>query len=170
MLGNPCAKIPEPGKFSGLTFTDDQNQSGLHPTDFAFRLAFDEIVYATTSGDIALLANFFLARKQRVLQKPVRKIEREAMDLLCGYSWPGNIRELENIVERALIMTESDTIRPADLPDYIRYLSVKTCRQTGSRIPTLKEQEHRYIYWVLEKCDGNKTKAAEIMGIYRVSL
>ena len=121
-------------------------------------------------GDIALLANFFLVRKRSVLQKPVRKIEGEAMDLLCGYSWPGNIRELENIVERALILTESDTIRPVDLPDYIRDLSVETYRQTGSRIPTLKEQEHRYIQWVLEKCDGNKTKAAEIMGIDRVSL
>jgi transcriptional regulator of acetoin/glycerol metabolism len=61
-------------------------------------------------------------------------------------------------------------IRPDDLPEYIRNLSVEIYRQRPSEIPSLEEHEKNYILWVLEKCEGNKTKAAKIMGIDRVSL
>jgi transcriptional regulator with PAS, ATPase and Fis domain len=58
----------------------------------------------------------------------------------------------------------------ADLPDYIRNQSIETYRYHSSDIPTLEEQEKRYIQWVLDKSEGNKTHVAKIMGIARVSL
>jgi transcriptional regulator with PAS, ATPase and Fis domain len=121
-------------------------------------------------GDIPLLANHFLAQKSRAVKKEIGAIEREAMDLLCRYSWPGNVRELENVIERAVALELGSVIGVADLPDYIRNLSIETYRHHLSDIPTLVEQEKRYIHWVLDKSKGNKTRAAKLMGIDRVSL
>jgi transcriptional regulator with PAS, ATPase and Fis domain len=104
------------------------------------------------------------------MQKGIDAIQPEAIDLLCRYSWPGNVRELENIMERAVALVNGPMIRVADLPDYIHNVTIETYRHTPSDIPTLEDQEKRYIQWVLEKKGGNKTKAAKIMGIDRVSL
>jgi len=120
--------------------------------------------------DIPLLVNHFLARKSQTMQKGIDAIQPEAIDLLCRYSWPGNVRELENIMERAVALANGPMIRVADLPDYIHNVTIETYRHTPSDIPTLEDQEKRYIQWVLEKNGGNKTQAAKIMGIDRVSL
>ena len=122
------------------------------------------------SGDIPLLANHFLSQKSRAMGKDIRLIDSEAMALLTQYGWPGNVRELENVIERAVTLENGGTIRAEDLPESIRNLSIETYRHTPSAIPTLDEQEKHYIQWVLEKSGGNKTKAAKIMGIDRVSL
>ncbi len=122
------------------------------------------------SGDIPLLANHFLAQKSQAMGKDIRHIDPEAMGLLTQYGWPGNVRELENVIERAVALENGDTVRAADLPESIRNLSIETYRHTPSAIPTLDEQEKHYIKWVLEKSGGNKTRAAKIMGIDRVSL
>lgn len=121
-------------------------------------------------GDIPLLAHYFLDQKTRAMGKDIREIDRETMDLLCQYSWPGNVRELENIIERSVALENGPAIKADDLPEYIRNLSVETYRHSFSGIPTLEDQEKHYIRWVLEKSQGNKTKAAKIMGIDRVSL
>lgn len=121
-------------------------------------------------GDIPLLAHHFLTDKIQEMKKDIRTIEREAMDLLCQFSWPGNVRELENVIERAVAIQNGPSIQVNDLPAFIQNLSIETYRQSSSVIPTLEEQEKRYIKWVLEKSEGNKTKAAKIMGIDRVSL
>ena len=102
--------------------------------------------------------------------KKIDAVEPEANDLLSRYSWPGNIRELENIIERAVALENGPCIRVADLPDYIRGQSIEIYRHTPSDIPTLEDQEKHYIQWVLERTESNKTKAAKIMGIDRVSL
>jgi DNA-binding NtrC family response regulator len=126
---------------------------------------------AEREGDIPLLANFFLASKCKAMNKEIHSIDPEAVALLERYGWPGNVRELENIIERAVALAEGSTVRAADLPSYIHQLAVETYRHgTGGEIPTLQEQERRYIAWVLEKCDGNKSRAASVMGIDRVSL
>ena len=125
---------------------------------------------ADREGDIPLLVHHFMAQKNKAMNKAVYDIDREAMNLLCQYSWPGNVRELENAVERALALENGEAIRVDDLPDYIQNLSIETFRQSSSAIVTLEEQEKRYITWVLEKHQGNKTKAAKTMGIDRVSL
>lgn len=121
-------------------------------------------------GDIQLLALHFLTQKNKSMGKDINGIDREAMDLLCAYSWPGNVRELENVIERAIALENGPSIKPDDLPDFIRNLSIETYRHNPTMVPTLYEQEINYIQWVLEKTAGNKTKAAKIMGIDRVSL
>jgi len=125
---------------------------------------------AERDGDIPLLAHHFLAQKSQAAKKDIHEIDRNAMDLLCQYSWPGNVRELENVIERAVALENGPVICEEDLPEDIRNLSIETYRQRSSGIPTLEEQEKRYIKWVLDKCRGNRTKAAKIMGIDRVSL
>jgi len=120
--------------------------------------------------DIPLLAHHFLKQISSAANKAVTGIDRDAMELLAHYSWPGNVRELENIVERAVTLADKPTIGVSHLPDYIRNLSIETYRYSSSGVPTLEEQEKRYIQWVLQKTEGNKTQAAKIMDIDRVSL
>ncbi|MGM0453735.1 MAG: sigma-54-dependent transcriptional regulator [Thermodesulfobacteriota bacterium] len=125
---------------------------------------------AGRQSDIPLLAHYFLEEKSRAMNKDIRAIDPAAMRLLTQYGWPGNVRELENVIERAVAFENGPRITADNLPDDIRHMSIETYRHNPDDIPTLEEQEKRYIQWVLEKCDGNKTKAAKIMNIDRVSL
>jgi DNA-binding NtrC family response regulator len=167
--------LPVDVRFVAATHRDLQQdvESGHFRQDLYYRLnviALRLPPLTDRSDDIPLLVNHFLAQKSRAMQKTIEAIEPHAMDLLCRYSWPGNVRELENIIERAVALENGPVIRVADLPDYIDNLTIETYRHTPSEIPSLEDQEKRYIQWVLEKSDGNKTKAAKIMGIDRVSL
>jgi DNA-binding NtrC family response regulator len=167
--------VPVDVRFIAATHRDLQQdvQEGHFRQDLYFRLNVIAIrlpPLAEREGDIPLLANFFLARKRAALQKEVKTIEPPAMVLLNQYSWPGNVRELENTIERAVALAEGDTVRTADLPPHINQLTIETYRHASGEIPTLEEMERRYIHWVLEKYNGNKTQAATAMGIDRVSL
>jgi len=167
--------IPVDVRFIGATHRDlkEDVEKGYFRQDLYYRLNVITIhlpPLIDRDGDIPLLAHHFLAQKSQSMKKDIDEIDREAMDLLCQYSWPGNVRELENIIERAVALENGPAIRVNDLPEYIRNLSIETYRHTSSSVPTLEEQEKHYIKWVLEKSGGNKTKAAKIMGIDRVSL
>jgi len=167
--------LPVDVRFVAATHRDLQQdvQSGHFRQDLYYRLnviALQLPPLTDRSDDIPLLVNHFLIQKSRAMQKNIDAIEPQAMDLLCRYSWPGNVRELENIMERAVALENGPMIRVADLPDYIDNLTIETYRHTPSEIPSLEDQEKRYIQWVLDKSEGNKTKAAKIMGIDRVSL
>jgi len=167
--------FPVDVRFIAATHRDLQKdvQTGHFRQDLFYRLnviALRLPPLAERADDIPLLVNHFLAQKRRGIEKEIDAIEPEAMDLLCRYSWPGNVRELENIIERAMALENGPSIRVADLPDYIRHLSIETYRHHPSDIPTLEEQERRYIQWVLNRSEGNKTRAAKLMGIDRVSL
>jgi len=167
--------IPVDVRFIAATHRDlkEDVKNGYFRQDLFYRLNVITIFLAPLAdrdGDIPLLANHFLVQKSEAMKKDIRGIEREAMDLLCRFSWPGNVRELENVVERAIALENGPSILVADLPDYIRNLSIETYRHSTSSTPTLEEQEKNYIQWVLKKCEGNKTRAAKIMGIDRVSL
>jgi transcriptional regulator with PAS, ATPase and Fis domain len=167
--------LPVDVRFVAATHRDLQQdvKSGHFRQDLYYRLnviALRLPPLTDRSDDIPLLVNHFLVQKSRSMQKDISTIEPQAMDLLCRYSWPGNVRELENIMERAVALENGPVIRVADLPDYIDNLTIETYRHTPSEIPSLEDQEKRYIQWVLDKSDGNKTKAAKIMGIDRVSL
>jgi DNA-binding NtrC family response regulator len=120
--------------------------------------------------DIPLLVHHFTKQFADAMDKAVTGIDRDALLLLTQYSWPGNVRELENVIERAVTLADKPTIGVAQLPDYIRNLSIETYRSSSSDLPTLEQQEKRYIQWVLEKTEGNKTQAAKLMDIDRVSL
>lgn len=120
--------------------------------------------------DIALLAQYFLDRAAPFMRKPVRAISDEALALLKRYDFPGNVRELENIIERGVALCQGDTLEAAHLPDDLRDLTIKAFRRREGRVASLEEQERDYIQWVLEQAHGNQTLAAQMLGIDRVSL
>lgn len=118
--------------------------------------------------DIPLLANYFMGKFGREFNKPKLKIAPKAMELLMRYNWPGNIRELENTIQRCIIMAD-DEIGVDQLPDYLKMAAPKTEDQSNT-FQTLAEVEKKHIQKVLAAVDNNKTKAAEILGIDRKTL
>ncbi|MBW1708642.1 MAG: sigma-54-dependent Fis family transcriptional regulator [Deltaproteobacteria bacterium] len=167
--------IPVNVRFLAATARDllQEVEAGRFRQDLYYRLNVVTVrlpPLADRLDDIALLIHHFLIQKQEQIGKEIKKVDPQAMDLLLQYSWPGNVRELENIIERAMILAQGHSIRVQDLPEDLWELSIHTFRHSGSRFPTIKEQEIKYIKWVLEHTAWNKTKAAEILGINRASL
>lgn len=115
-------------------------------------------------GLAGLFARQFAARSGR----RGADVSDEALELLVNYDFPGNIRELRNIMERAVLAANQDRIESDHLPDYLR--SAGRLMQSRSRKPSLAELEAVYIGEVLEYTRGNKTRAAEILGISRKNL
>jgi DNA-binding NtrC family response regulator len=120
--------------------------------------------------DVPLLAHHFLLKHAEPMGKDVTDLTPEALDLLRAYDFPGNVRELENIIERGVALATGSRIEPVHLPDDLRELSIRTFRKKAGRIPTLEEQMQDYITWVLQEAGGNQTHAAQLLGIDRVSL
>ena len=125
---------------------------------------------AERRDDVPLLAHHFLARYTEEQGKSIEGFSDETMEVLINYEYPGNIRELENVVERAVVLCNGGEILAKHLPQELGQYTLKVYRQSGQRFPTLEENEVEYVGWVLKQVDGNKTKAAEILGIDRVSL
>lgn len=121
-------------------------------------------------GDIPLLAHYFLQKYSAQMKKAVTKISLDVLSVLSAYSFPGNVRELENIVERGTAVANGDTIEVSHLPENLRDLGVITFRKRNGRLPTLEEQGNEYIRRVLDEVDGNQTAAAQILGINRASI
>ncbi len=168
--------IPVNVRFVAATARDlsHDSETGTFRRDLYYRLNVITIhlpPLAERSEDIPVLVHFFLARKNLQMGKEIKSVEPDAMEILCQYSWPGNVRELENVVERAVVMARDSMMRLSDLPEDLLQLSVQTFRRTDDgAFPSLDDLEAKYIRWVLEQTDWNKTKAAEILGIDRVSL
>ncbi len=118
--------------------------------------------------DIAPLAAFFLEKYSLAFHKAVTSIEPEAMRILHAYSYPGNVRELENIVERGVALAESDTLRVKDLPPDLRQLDFDSVE--GEGLVSLEEMERRYIAKVLERTGYNKGLTAQILDVPRTTL
>jgi DNA-binding NtrC family response regulator len=125
---------------------------------------------AERRDDIPLLAHHFLTRYAEAQGKSIKGFSDEAMEVLVNYEYPGNIRELENIVERAVVLCNEEEILAKHLPQELGQYALKVYRQASQRFPTLEENEVEYVSWVLKQVDGNKTRAAEVLGIDRVSL
>jgi DNA-binding NtrC family response regulator len=125
---------------------------------------------AQRKGDIPLLARHFLLKYASRMKKPVTRISSEVLALLMDYSFPGNVRELENLIERGTAMAQGDVIEVAHLPETFHKAEGFSLRKIEGRLPTLQEQEQTYISRVLEEVKGNQTVAAQILGINRASL
>jgi DNA-binding NtrC family response regulator len=125
---------------------------------------------AERKDDVPLLAHNFLGRYAEAQEKTIEGFSDEAMEVLMNYEYPGNIRELENIVERAVVLCNEAEILTKHLPQELGQYTLKVYRQSSRQFPTLEENEVEYVSWILKQVDGNKTRAAEILGIDRVSL
>jgi DNA-binding NtrC family response regulator len=125
---------------------------------------------AERRDDIPLLANYFMKVYAEKLGKDIKGISEEMMAILMNYPFPGNVRELENIIERAVTLSNGEILDVGDLPEEMKMIHFRAIRRSSKGLPTLEETEKEYIRWVLSQTGGNKTKAAEILGIDRVSL
>jgi DNA-binding NtrC family response regulator len=129
--------------------------------------------------DIPVLIDFFIEKFNKKLDRSVKYIDEKVTNLLIQYSWPGNIRELENLVERMILMARGDTIVFADLPS-----ELKTTIESDSTNPSgirqkpfkdimknhMEDIEKQMIISVLEECGNNVTRAAKQLGLSRKGL
>lgn len=120
-------------------------------------------------SDLPLLIRHFLDKYAKSYGRPKPGVTPEAMHRLKAHDWPGNIRELENAVQRALILCDGQ-IEVADLPAYL-HAADRTLRTAQPQaLLSLREMEQQHIRRVLDAVDGNKTAAAKILGINRKTL
>lgn len=113
--------------------------------------------------DIPVLVNHFI-RNSSIAHRAAG-VSEAAMDILCRYAWPGNARELENVIERALILCDKGTILPEHLPLGVRIAPSHSHDEEPGQHLTLDEAERRYIRQVLDECQGHRLKAAQVLGI-----
>ncbi len=122
--------------------------------------------------DIPVLANFFLQRYAKKNKKDIKGFHPQSLLLMSRYLWPGNIRELENAVERAVILCPGEQITPRELPPQV--LPDDYTIDSTSEIPqnglTLKNMEKEAIRTTLKQTEGNKSQTAKLLGIARQTL
>ncbi len=141
---------------------------GIFREDLFYRLnviAFTMPPLRERKEDIPLLADHFLRRFSQETNKPLEGIDREAIDEMMMYEWPGNIRELENAVERAVVVSKARKIRAEDLPIF-RPEHI-TPQAAGK---SLKDMERMHIQQVLEETDWNIAQSAKLLEIDRTTL
>ena len=116
--------------------------------------------------DVLLLMQHFARKFARELGRAAPKFSDQALQVLRTYHWPGNVRELENVIQRLVVMAESEVIETADLPSLMRFSGL----QAKGFVRTLADVEGEYVKNVLASVGGNRTHAAQILGIDRKTL
>jgi len=152
----------------------DEIKKGSFRKDLFFRLNINSIYLPSLmerSGDIPLLANHFLRMFSSKYDKNITGISRKVMNLLKKYDYPGNVRELMNIINSSTIVETGEELMKNSLPNYF----LKSAKHTfngsdGFEMRSIQEMEKEHIRKVLEHTDGNRTRAAEVLGISRVNL
>jgi two-component system, NtrC family, response regulator HydG len=152
-------------------------EKGTFREDLYYRLNVVQInvpALRTRGNDILILATHFIQRLGERVGRDVKGLTSEAAHLLLNYDWPGNVRQLQNCIERAVTLTETDHIKPVDLPEKIRGFR-PPARVEGSdlhpeHVLTLDEVERRYIEQVLALSADNKSQAARLLGLDRRTL
>jgi len=128
--------------------------------------------------DVPLLARHFLKRYCDENGKSISTISDKAMDILCSYSWPGNIRELENAIEQAVALSYRPILTPEDLPQDVREHEASRLSPVGTEDrqflfadnPSLEEVKKRYVLHVLKLTQGNVSATARLLNVDRRSL
>ncbi|PKN24032.1 MAG: Fis family transcriptional regulator [Deltaproteobacteria bacterium HGW-Deltaproteobacteria-21] len=118
--------------------------------------------------DIPVFLRYFLSRYGQAFGKEITGADPDVLEVLQNYPYPGNVRELENIVERAVALADEGTIRLKDLPSDLQRLSVKSIE--GGGLPSLEEKEREYIRKVLIETNYQRAQAAKVLKIPRTTL
>jgi transcriptional regulator with PAS, ATPase and Fis domain len=124
-------------------------------------------------GDIPLLVDDFIKKHTQHTNRVITEVSAEAMAILMDYNWPGNIRELENVIERAIILSKGDIITPETFPDFLtksKQGEVAGAENSLNLKEALKTPERDLILKTLESAKGNKSETAQILGINRTTL
>lgn len=119
--------------------------------------------------DIPLLANYFAAKYSKKCKRLVNGISPDTRNYLLAYDWPGNVREMENAIERAIVLGNTDVIMPDDLPDALLATSTPA-QDPPSYHEAVSEMKKQFILRALEKANGNYTEAAKLLGIHSTNL
>ena len=148
---------------------DEQIRTGHFRSDLYYRLNVISLhlpPLRQRGEDIPVLADHFLHRIAGTRSETVKRLSDSARAALLEYNWPGNVRELENALERAVILTEAEEIPVSALPERVtqRRAEPLVSPRTPEN-PTLEAIERAYIMWVLQSESGNKSRAAEVLGI-----
>jgi two-component system, NtrC family, response regulator AtoC len=121
--------------------------------------------------DILPLARHFLSEANRTFHKAMKRFAPETEVLLLGHAWPGNVREVKNLVERLVILSSGESIDAHHLPpQFSRLPEGRTPEETPAEARTLEAIEKAYILKVMQQANGNKSEAAKILGITRQTL
>ncbi len=128
--------------------------------------------------DIPLLLQYFMDQFNRMRDRKLQGFSRNALHMLMNYHWPGNVRELENLVDRLVVLKGQGIIEPEDLPEKMRVTLTPAPPASAVEIPeegfcldiAVREFERELILRALEKADGVKNKAAQLLGIKRTTL
>ena len=148
-------------------------REGAFRQDLYFRLNVFEIHIPRLSErqqDIPLLAYHILRKFLHQTEKRIQGLSAETLELLKSYPYPGNVRELENILERAVAVCNGKTIRVKDLPSDLANLNLYTYERADGSLLNLEELERDYIRHILNLTGGIRVRAAEVLGIDRASL
>jgi DNA-binding NtrC family response regulator len=147
-------------------------REGQFREDLYYRLGVAEITLpalANRREDLPLLERYFIEKFAAEYKKPIRGIVRRAQTRLATYPWPGNIRELENVIGNACMMVDGTLIDIDDLPERFRGpLTAEVLM--GKKYFSLEEVQRHHVIQVLEGVGGNKVRAAEILGISRATI
>lgn len=146
-------------------------KEGCFREDLYYRLnvfAIDLPPLASRKSDIKPLVEYFISEFNKIYKNPKVGISDEAMTLLYKYNYPGNIRELRNIIEHAFIKSATHIINKEDLPFYLLEAANGIDRLTVTQHKV--EEERYYIEEVIKQCNGNKAQAAKLLGISRKTL
>lgn len=120
--------------------------------------------------DIPILVNNLIGRYNQMFSLRIKGVSDEVMNIFMRYNWPGNIRELENIIQRAVQISKHDMIQTKDLPIYLTSKFDLNKIESNSNISLIDAQESSTILNVLKKAKGNAKQASEILGISRATL
>jgi transcriptional regulator with PAS, ATPase and Fis domain len=118
--------------------------------------------------DIPLLVEHFIKKFNDYYGRSIKGITEDALNAFVRYNWKGNVRELENVIERAVNLMEGDRITPSDLPEHI--MAGGKTGETSVKTPTLREMERMQILHVLKETGGDRASAAAILGIDKTTL
>ncbi len=150
---------------------EEEMQNGRFREDLYYRLnvvTLDVPSLAEREGDIPVLAQYFMTQYAKKNNKEIKGFTPKAMDCLIKHEWRGNVRELENVIERACILTYGDYIDEAQLPNLLQ--QIHTSKNSFENIYTLEDMEKAFILKTLEECDNNKSETAKHLGISRKTL